>query len=413
MRIALYHNLPSGGAKRAVFELVRRLSAVHQIDVFTLSSADHTFCDLRPFVNEHHVFNFSAHRSFLSPWGRLNQLQRLRDLNELARVNSRIAQAINAGAYDVVFVHPCRHTQIPLVLSYLHGPSVYYLHEPLGALNPPAPQRDPAKLKDYRAAVDHLDPLIHLYTSSLALLQIKNITKPTLLLACSKYTQASVKAKIGREVEVAYLGVNGDNFYPIADMPSDGTVISVGELTPRKAFDFLVESLARIPAHRRPVLKLVSNSESLEERRRVETLAAARGVELRILNLLDTAALNVEYNRSVLCVYSPKNEPFGLVPLEAMACGLPVVAGGAGGVRETVLDGVTGALVKRDYDEFAAATLALLEDPTRRQQVGRQAYEYVRQTWGWESATTRIEAYLALAATQPRTSFRVADIHGD
>ena len=56
MRMALYHNLPSGGGKRALYEWVRRLAAKGvQFDVFTLDTADHDYCDIRPFARSHRV----------------------------------------------------------------------------------------------------------------------------------------------------------------------------------------------------------------------------------------------------------------------------------------------------------------------------------------------------------------------
>ena len=58
MRIAVYHELPSGGAKRALFETVRRLAERHIVDVFTVTGADHDFCDLRPFVHAYRLANF-------------------------------------------------------------------------------------------------------------------------------------------------------------------------------------------------------------------------------------------------------------------------------------------------------------------------------------------------------------------
>jgi len=85
VRVALFHNLPSGGGKRAVQEWTRRLAPMHEIDVYTLSTADHAFCDIRPFVTAHREYPFSPSRLFRSPFGRLNQLQRWRDLGRLAR----------------------------------------------------------------------------------------------------------------------------------------------------------------------------------------------------------------------------------------------------------------------------------------------------------------------------------------
>ena len=105
MKIAIFHNLPSGGAKRAVYEWVQRLAQEHTIDVYSLSTADHSFCDIRPFVSRHESYEFSPHEMFQPPFGRLNQLQRWRDLGELERVNRKIAARINLGGYDVLFAN--------------------------------------------------------------------------------------------------------------------------------------------------------------------------------------------------------------------------------------------------------------------------------------------------------------------
>jgi len=96
MRIALFHNLPSGGAKRAVYEWTRRLASDHFIDVYSLSTADHSFCDIRPLVNNNYIFGFEPNKLLKSPFGRLNQFQRWRDLGELTRIGKNIAQAINS-----------------------------------------------------------------------------------------------------------------------------------------------------------------------------------------------------------------------------------------------------------------------------------------------------------------------------
>src|SRR5574338_1158445 len=118
MRIALFHNLPSGGAKRAIYEWVRRLADEYSIDVFTLNTADHSFCDIRPFVSNYRIYNFTPHVLFRSPLGRLNQLQRWRDLGDLRAIQGRMAKDINAGGYDLLFANPCLFTFAPAVLEY-------------------------------------------------------------------------------------------------------------------------------------------------------------------------------------------------------------------------------------------------------------------------------------------------------
>src|SRR6185312_9308893 len=87
---------------------------------------------------------------------------------------------------------------------------------------------------------------------------------------------------------------------------------------------------------------------------------------------------------AVVCM--PWYEPFGIVPLEAMACGRPVVASAVGGMLDTVVPDHTGSLVPpRDTDAFADATQRLLRHPELRNRYGRHAVERVRTRFSWPS----------------------------
>ena len=91
VKVAIFHNLPSGGAKRALYEIVIRLPLEWLIDVYTLSTSDDNFCDLANRVNLKFTFRFSPGRLFNSPFGRLNQFQRWRDLLRLNRISRKIS----------------------------------------------------------------------------------------------------------------------------------------------------------------------------------------------------------------------------------------------------------------------------------------------------------------------------------
>ena len=398
LQIALYNNLPSGGAKRAVYEWTRRLATAHSIDAFTLSTADHGFCDIRPFVGQYRVFEFSPRRLYTSPLGRLNQWLRWRDLGELTQINRCIAQEIDAGGYDVVFAHACSYTFIPTVLQFAQTPSVYYLHEPFGRTFTWHFQRPYLERNRRREALDYLDPLLHLYRRRLARLQSASVRRTTRLLSNSEYTRQCIQREFNVDAPVCHLGVNTDSFRPLPGVSKENCVISVGEMTPRKGFDFLVESLGLIPEEQRPELRLACNYQNPDERRYIEELAASSNVRLTVLTHLNTEQLAIEYNKARLLVYSPVREPFGLVPLEAMACGTPVVGIREGGVCETVRHGETGLLIERDPRQFAEAVASLMADPVRRTQYSRQGQTYVEQHWQWDHSTRVLEQHLLTVA---------------
>jgi len=395
VRIALFHNLPSGGAKRAVHEWMRRLSAKHVIDVYTISTADHEFCDIRPFASGHRVFEFSPRGLYKSPLGRLNQFQRWRDLGDLKELNRRIAEQINRGGYDVLFANTCMYTFIPALVQYVEIPSVYYLHEPFGSGFYRTFERPYLKVDDWRERLNRLDPLIGLYQGRLASIQKRSVRKTTRLLSNSRFTGERIGQEFGVDAEFSPYGVDLNGFHLVGDARREDYVVSVGEMSPRKGFDFIVKSLGTIPAGQRPPLKLACNMVHKDELAYIKGLAEHNGVQLEVLVGMNVDGLRELYNRARLCVYAPVMEPFGLVPLEAMACGTPVVGVREGGVQESVLHEQTGLLVERDAQKFGAAVQCLLADTELAETYGRNGRAHVAGNWTWENSVSILESHLA------------------
>ena len=395
MRIAIYHNLPSGGAKRTLCESARRLALRHQVDVYTLSSADHGFADLRPHVANHRVYDFQSRPLLDSPWGRLNQGLRLTDLARLRLLSRTVAQDMRAGSYDVAFIHACQFEKAPSVLAYLGDlPSIYYCQEPLRVLyeqQPPRPYDDSSSRR--RMALNRVDPLLRLYLETVRRVDQGNTRRATRVLVNSQYMRQTVGRIYRISPQLSYHGIDSERFAPLA-LEKEPFLLSVGSLTPLKGFDFLVEALAELPADQRLPLVLASNFQNLPERAFLEQLAQQKQVELRFLGHVSDAQLVELYNRALLTVYAPLREPFGLVPLESMACATPVVAVGEGGTAETILHEQTGLLVERDTRRFAAAVERLLANPGLAAAYGQAGRQQVEQHWTWAKATQTVEQHL-------------------
>lgn len=403
MRIALFHNLPSGGGKRTLYEMARRLAAGHKIDVYTLSCANHDFADLRPLADAYTIAPFQPAPLLSSPLGRLNQGLRLVDLFRLRPRLRTIAGQIAGGAYDLLFVHPCQIEIASTLLSYLRGrlPAVYYCQEPLRRFYEEQPARpyDDDHLPR-RRFLNRLDPLLHLYRLFLKRIDRRNTQSAGLVLVNSMFMQQTVRRIYRVEAEVSYHGVDTDYFRP---QPAEkrGFVLSVGSLTPLKGFDFLIEAVARLPADRRPPLVIASNFQNPPEQAYLEQLAEQRGVALELLGQVDDEQLLTLYNQAAVVAYAAIREPFGLVPLEAMACGVPVVAVRDGGVQESVIHEQTGLLTGREPEQFAFALQQLLDDPQLAACYGGRGREQVLQNWTWDRAARALEERLVKLAAIP------------
>jgi glycosyltransferase involved in cell wall biosynthesis len=141
------------------------------------------------------------------------------------------------------------------------------------------------------------------------------------------------------------------------------------------------------------------------EARRLTALAERAGVadRVRLLGRVGRCDLPALYRSADLVVNVPWYEPFGIVPLEAMACGVPVVASAVGGLVDSVVDGVTGIHVPPRRPALLAASIAgLLADPPRRATLGETGSRRAHRRYGWDRiATSTLEVYATLLAGLP------------
>jgi glycosyltransferase involved in cell wall biosynthesis len=173
-------------------------------------------------------------------------------------------------------------------------------------------------------------------------------------LANSQYVAARIARYYNRSATVLHPPVDTQFFTPGGGRPAPFFLV-VSALVPYKRIDLAVRAAARVGVP----LKIAGTG---PDRARLEALA---GPSVEFLGTVDDDTLRTLY-RQALAVVLPGEEDFGIVPVEAMACGRPVVALGRGGARETVIDGQTGILVD-------AATPEALADGLDR--AGRQTFD--------------------------------------
>jgi glycosyltransferase involved in cell wall biosynthesis len=203
-------------------------------------------------------------------------------------------------------------------------------------------------------------------------------------------------------VDVVPCGVDVGHFTPgpapAHDVPR---ILAVSRLVPRKGVDTAVRALGRLSVTG-PAPELVvaggptaATLDDDAEVARLRAIAAAEGVADRVhfVGRVAPAEMPALMRSADVVACLPAYEPFGLVPLEAMACGRPVVAARVGGLADTVVDGHTGLHVPPgDPDAAARALGALLGDPARAARLGRAGRARAEAHYGWDRIAAATEA---------------------
>ncbi|MDO4017064.1 glycosyltransferase [Clavibacter michiganensis] len=232
---------------------------------------------------------------------------------------------------------------------------------------------------------------------------------------CSDEAAELVRAGVdAARITVIPCGVDIGHFTPReyddaadADPTHRMRVMVVGRLVPRKGVDLAIEAVGILARRGRRDVELVivggsgdaADAGEDAEARRLMDAARAAGVadRVRLHGRVSQADMPAVMRTADVVVCAPWYEPFGIVPLEAMASGVPVVASAVGGLTDSVVDGVTGILVPpRDPAAIADALEGLLADPARRRRLGRAGRDRMEHGYAWSTVAARTaEAYRA------------------
>lgn len=183
---------------------------------------------------------------------------------------------------------------------------------------------------------------------------------------------------------------------PVAERGRARRIVSIGRLVPRKGVDTVIDALAEMDDDTVELLIVGGPGDAAAtaedpEGQRLLARAHERGVSDQVVL---TGQLSREDMPAVLrsadaVVCTPWYEPFGIVPLEAMACAVPVVAAAVGGLTDTVVDGVTGRLVPpQDPTALAEVLGEELADPARLRRYGEAGRLRVEARYSWDRVAT-------------------------
>lgn len=204
-------------------------------------------------------------------------------------------------------------------------------------------------------------------------------------------------------------GVDVNDFFPVPRARAreqlglrddEFVVLQLGRLVPRKGIDNVIRSMALPPRNLRARLIVVGGDSPVPDEAltpeigRLRQIAREFAVEdrVRFLGHRQDADLRTCYGAADVFVTTPWYEPFGITPLEAMACGVPVIGSGVGGIQHSVEDGVTGYLVPpKDPAALADKLLTLHCNPALAAAFGRAGIRRVRSLFTWHRVAAGLE----------------------
>jgi D-inositol-3-phosphate glycosyltransferase len=392
----------AGGMNVYVVELSRRLAELGiEIDVFTraTSSALPPKVELMPGVTVRNVL--------AGPFEGLNKNELPAQLCTFARSVLRAEAVREPGYYDVIHSHYWLSGQVGLLARDRWAvPLVHTMHTM-------------AKVKNASLAIDDVpEPVARVIGEE------QVVESADRLIA---NTEGEARQLIDlydadpAKVEVVNPGVDLEIFSPgeqaaaraAVGIPHDAVVLAfVGRLQPLKAPDLLIRSAARLleqdPALRSRLVVAVIGGPSgngMDHPEAEADLARRLGVDdvTRFVKPMGRTRLADWYRAATVVCVPSYSESFGLVALEAQACGTPVVAAAVGGLTTAVRDGVTGLLVPtHEVDDFSRDLRRITADPALREKMSRAAVEHARG-FGWELTAERtLAAYRTAQETLAR-----------
>jgi glycogen synthase len=240
------------------------------------------------------------------------------------------------------------------------------------------------------------------------------------VITCSRYMERQVRrifALPGEKVDVVPNGVAVDDFrLPAEEVETfrrtivprgQRVVLFAGRLEYEKGVHYVLHAMERLLDEVGPVRFIVAGTGTYSEelRRLVRKLRLGRHV--RFTGFLEDHALRLHYAAADVAVAPSIYEPFGLVAIEAMACGTPVVVGDTGGLREIVGRGAGLRVEPEDVDALADALIEVLTHQERAAALVRRGSEVIARRFDWRNVARRtVDVY-------ERAIIEEADLTGD
>jgi len=360
--------LPSGGGIRVVHQFVNQLSK--SFDVSLHVPCGGTLPDKGSLIRstEYPFPMWIKPRGIMRPLAPVFLMLRLLSFK---KVCMGIAGRINETA-DIALVHNSMPVAAPPVLGYLKIPSVYFCFE------------HPRHIYEGDIIRRTNNGVTELALKPLSLLEkkidLKSASSANQVVALSDYMRKTILSIYGIDAHIIRPGVNSDFFHPPEEfVKRDNFVLSVGAMWPFKGHDTAIRAVGMINRDVRPDICIVADREYPGYKSKLTALADSLSVKLIIQQGINDFELRELYQRAQAVLCCQRREPYGLVPLEAMACEAPVIAIKEGGFIDNVIDSENGFLVPPSADSAAKSLLRVLTKQELGRKTGSSGRDFVRR----------------------------------
>lgn len=321
--IAIANLSSKGGAQRVVLELAKYFSKENDIKILTANyEQEKTYFEFKNFK----VTDFRI---------RINNFV-LRQILMLIKFSF-----MKLEDFDVIIVHDFPTTALALrnrnVVWYCHTPFRFFYD-----------------LKGYY--LRKFNPLIRFlmrfYISFMVSLDKKIVKKIPVIIANSKNVQNRIKRFYKRDAKVIHPGVSITQLEPHFEKK----LLTVSRLYPEKRIMPIVKSMKELPNYKLYVVGEGPQREKIEGYIKKENLT-----NVKLVGNISNKELDRLYQKCFAVIYIPKNEDFGLIPLEANSFGKMVIGANEGGLKETIIDGETGILLDNPTPKKIANAVRKIE----------------------------------------------------
>jgi len=366
MKIAIFYNISFSGAKRAVFEHTKGLEALgNAVDIYTTDQANDIFS---PKVVASNAYFYK----FLPKEFKIPILKRVKEdfydtFILLKKLHKKIARDIDKRNYDIVLIHTDIFTQAPFLLRYLKTKNVYFCLEPLKNA-----YEYSLKLNEDTFFINKIYENINRLIRKK--IDFKNTLSATNILTISLFARERIIAAYDLYPRISYLGVDELVFKP-QKIKKIKQVFFVADKDPIYGYDLALEAINLIPKEIRPELKIITWNKDNGKR-------------------LTDNDLSIMYSESIATLSLSRFDTFGLVPLESMACGVPVIALNVAGYREIILNNKTGFLVDFEAREISEKIIYCMNHPKEVKEMGENGRKWIKENWTWKIHTEKLNNLL-------------------